>query len=72
MKKILSLVLAVLMLLSCMSFAAAEEKPTLTVWIPVYQFGDGPSDLDFWTKHLQPYADANNFDLIIEIKPWTD
>ena len=72
MKKILSLVLAVLMLLSCMSFASAEEKPTLTVWIPVYQFGEGPSDLDFWTKHLQPYADANNFNLVIEIKPWTD
>lgn len=32
MKKILSLVLALMMVMGCMSFAAAEEKITLNVW----------------------------------------
>ncbi|MBR4081401.1 MAG: extracellular solute-binding protein, partial [Clostridia bacterium] len=32
MKKILALVLAAMMLMSCMSFAAAEEKIVLNVW----------------------------------------
>ena len=33
MKKLTALVLALVMVLSMASFAAAEEKPTLTMWI---------------------------------------
>lgn len=72
MKRILSLILALVLLLSCASFAAADEKPTITVWMPVYQFGDGPDDLTFWNEHLADFAAANNCNIVVEIKPWTD
>ena len=36
MKKLLSIAMVVALLLSCMSFGAADDKPVLTVWIPVY------------------------------------
>ena len=47
MKRILAVLLACVLLVSCMSLAAADEKKVLTVWIPQYQFGDGISDQDF-------------------------
>ena len=72
MKRTLAILLACMMLFSCLSIAAAEDKPTLTVWIPVYQFGDGPDDLTFWNEHLADFAAANNCEIIVEIKPWTD
>ena len=72
MKKYLALALALAMLLGCMSFAAADDKPTLTVWIPVYQFGDGPDDQTFWDEHLADFAAENNCNIVVEIKPWTD
>ncbi len=71
MKKTLALFLALIMLLSVGS-SLAEEPKKLTVWIPVYQFGDGPSDLDFWTEQLADFSKENNVEINIEIKPWTD
>ena len=70
MKRILAILMACMLVLSCVSFAAADEKPTLTVWIPVYQFGEGPDDLTFWTEHLADFAEKNNCDIVIEIKGW--
>ena len=35
-KKVLSILMALVLLMSCMSFALADDKPVLTVWIPVY------------------------------------
>ena len=51
MKKLLALVLAAMLLLSVCSVAAAEEKKTLTFWVPQYQFSKDEkaiSDADFW------------------------
>ena len=38
MKRVFSMLLALTLLISCVSLAAAEEKKSLTVWIPQYQF----------------------------------
>ena len=67
MKKILALVLAAILLLSCCSFAAAEEKESLTVWIPQYQFGDGISDIDFWNAQFVDFCAENNCEVKVEI-----
>ena len=51
MKRLLALLLACALLLSCVSLALAEDKKTLTVWIPQYQFSkdeNAISDQDFW------------------------
>ena len=54
MKRFLAVLLTCALLLSCVSLAAADEKKTLTVWIPQYQFGDGISDQDFWDGVFDP------------------
>ena len=72
MKRTLSVLLAIVLLLSCASIAVADDKPTITVWMPVYQFGTGPDDLTFWNEHLADFAAANNCNIVVEIKPWTD
>ena len=72
MKRTLTLLLALVLLFACACFASADEKPTITVWIPVYQFGSGPDDLTFWNEHLADFAAANNCNIVVEIKPWTD
>ena len=60
MKRFLAVLLACALLLSCVSLAAADEKKTLTVWIPQYQFGDGISDQDFWDGVFDPFEEENN------------
>ena len=72
MKRLFAVLMAAVLLMSCMSFAVADEKPKLTVWIPVYQFGDGPDDQTFWDEHLADFAAANNCEITVEIKPWSD
>jgi len=72
MKRLIAMLLSLALLLSCMSLAVADDKPTITVWIPVYQFGDGPDDQTFWDEHLAGFAEANNCNIVVEIKPWTD
>ena len=72
MKRFLAVFLAVVLMISCLSFAAAEEKKNLTVWIPQYQFGDGISDQDFWDGVFDPFEAENNCEVKVEILPWTD
>ena len=72
MKRFLSVLLACALLLSCMSFAAADEKKTLPVWIPQYQFGDGISDQDFWDGVFDPFEAENNCEVKVEILSWSD
>lgn len=48
--------------------AAAE----LTVWLPVYQFGDGISDEDFWNEKFDAFEAENNCTIKVEIQGWTD
>lgn len=49
--------------------AAATE---LTVWLPVYQFGDGISDEDFWNEKFDAFEAENNCTIKVEIQSWTD
>ena len=72
MKRTLAVLLAMCLLLSLTGAALADEKPTITVWIPVYQFGSGPDDQTFWDEHLADFAQANDCNVVVEIKPWTD
>ena len=52
MKKILSLVLALCMALCMVSFASAEEVPTLKI----ITLGNGqPDNYSAWIEHLNPY-----------------
>ena len=72
MKRFLAVLLACALLLSCVSLAAADEKKTLTVWIPQYQFGDGISDQDFWDGVFDPFEEENNCEVKVEILSWSD
>ena len=73
MKRFLAVLLACALLLSCMSLAAAEDKKTLTVWIPQYQFSkaeDAISDQDFWDGVFDPFEEENNCEVKVEIVSW--
>lgn len=48
--------------------AATELK----LWLPVYQFGDGISDEDFWNEKLDAFEAENNCTVNVEIQSWTD
>ena len=72
MKRILAILLTCALLLGCVSLAAAEDKKTLTVWIPQYQFGDGISDQDFWDGVFDPFEAENNCEVKVEILSWSD
>lgn len=59
--------------------AGGEENPSggnaateLTVWLPVYQFGDGISDEDFWNEKFDAFEAENNCTIKVEIQGWTD
>ena len=75
MKRFLALFLMVTLLASCMVFAQADDKTSLTVWIPQYQFSkdeNAISDIDFWNGILADFAEENNVDVHVEILPWSD
>ena len=72
MKRFVALLLTCALLISCMSIALADEKKTLTVWIPQYQFGDGISDQDFWDGVFDPFEEENNCEVKVEILSWSD
>ena len=40
----------------------------LTVWLPVYQFGDGISDEDFWNEKFDAFEAENNCTIKVEIQ----
>ena len=75
MKRVFSMLLALTLLISCVSLAAAEEKKSLTVWIPQYQFSkaeDAISDQDFWDGVFDKFEAENNCDVKVEILSWSD
>ena len=72
MKRFFAMLLVCAMLLTSVSFAVAEGKQSLTVWIPVYQFGDGISDQDFWDGVFDPFEEENNCEVTVVIQPWSD
>lgn len=75
MKKILALALTALVLLSICSLSVADEKKTLTVWVPQYQFSkteDAVSDADFWNGWFDAFEAENNCEVNVEVLPWSD
>lgn len=75
MKKLLALVLAAMLLLSVCSAVVAEEKKTLTFWVPQYQFSkdeNAISDADFWNEKFDAFEAENNCEVHVEILPWGD
>lgn len=59
--------------------AGGEENPSggnaateLTVWLPVYQFGDGISDEDFWNEKFDAFEAEHNCVINVEIQTWAD
>ncbi len=73
MKRFLSVLLCATLLCSCLSIALAEDKQTLTVWIPQYQFSkaeDAISDQDFWDGVFDAFEAENNCEVKVEIIGW--
>ena len=70
MKKFLSLILALCMVLSLAAFAAAEEMPT----IKIITLGNGqPENYDAWIAHLNPYIEEKiGCKLEVECIGWGD
>ena len=53
------------------SDAPEAEEPSgdpveLTVWLPIYQFGDGISDADFWNGKFDAFEEENNCTINLE------
>ncbi|MBQ9325697.1 MAG: extracellular solute-binding protein [Clostridia bacterium] len=75
MKRFVAMLLVCIMLLSLLSFASADEKKTLTVWIPQYQFSkaeDAISDQDFWDGVFEEFEKENNCEVNVTILSWSD
>ena len=72
MKRFVALLLTCALLAACFGVALADDKKTLTVWIPQYQFGDGISDQDFWDGVFDPFEEENNCEVKVEILSWSD
>ena len=73
MKRMLALLLTFALLLTCVSLAVADEKKTLTVWIPQYQFSkeeDAISDQDFWDGVFDSFEAENDCEVTVEIVGW--
>ena len=85
MKKALAIILAAIMCVGLLAGCGSEPAPTtsggdtasgdpveLTLWLPIYQFGDGISDEDFWNGKLDAFEEANNCVVNLEILSWSD
>ena len=70
MKKYLALVLSIVMLLTMVSIASADEVVTLK-WVMV---GNGmPTNYDAWLEQINPYlAEKIGVNVEMEIIPWGD
>jgi multiple sugar transport system substrate-binding protein len=79
MKKTLTMFLLVALLTTSFAFASGSsessstkevKKTDLLVWLPPFASSSDALDEQFWSETLQPWADANNVNLAIEITPW--
>ena len=51
--------------------ASAEETSKLTFWFPTFASADGEvTDEEFWNEVLEPFEEANNCEVKVEIIPW--
>ena len=74
MKKVLTIVIASMLCLGMLAgcSSSTSEDTELTVWIPVYQFGDGISDEDFWNEKFDAFEEEYGVTINVEILSWTD
>ena len=85
MKKVLALVLTALLCVGLLAGCGTNDPAPatsggsvsgnpveLTVWLPIYQFGDGISDEDFWNEKFDAFEAENNCVINLEILSWSD
>ena len=84
-KKVLAIVLVAVLCVGLLAGCGEDPAPStsggsnvsgdpveLSVWVPVYQFGDGISDEDFWNEKFDAFEAEHNCVVNVEIQTWAD
>ena len=84
-KKVLAIVLVAVLCVGLLAGCGKDPAPStsggsnvsgdpveLSVWVPVYQFGDGISDEDFWNEKFDAFEAEHNCVINVEIQTWAD
>lgn len=84
-KKVLAIVLVAVLCVGLLAGCGEDPVPStsggsnvsgdpveLSVWVPVYQFGDGISDEDFWNEKFDAFEAEHNCVINVEIQTWSD
>lgn len=84
-KKVLAIVLVAVLCVGLLAGCGEDPAPStsggsnvsgdpveLSVWVPVYQFGDGISDEDFWNEKFDAFEAEHNCVINVEIQTWAD
>lgn len=84
-KKVLAIVLVAVLCVGLLAGCGKDPAPStsggsnvsgdpveLSVWVPVYQFGDGISDEDFWNEKFDAFEAEHNCVVNVEIQTWAD
>lgn len=84
-KKVLAIVLVAVLCVGLLAGCGEDPAPStsggsnvsgdpveLSVWVPVYQFGDGISDEDFWNEKFDAFEAEHNCIVNVEIQTWSD
>ncbi len=84
-KKVLAIVLVAVLCVGMLAGCGEDPAPStsggsnvsgdpveLSVWVPVYQFGDGISDEDFWNEKFDAFEAEHNCVVNVEIQTWSD
>ena len=84
-KKVLAIVLVAVLCVGMLAGCGEDPAPStsggsnvsgdpveLSVWVPVYQFGDGISDEDFWNEKFDAFEAEHNCIVNVEIQTWSD
>lgn len=84
-KKVLAIVLVAVLCVGMLAGCGEDPAPStsggsnvsgdpveLSVWVPVYQFGDGISDEDFWNEKFDAFEAEHNCVVNVEIQTWAD
>ena len=84
-KKVLAIVLVAVLCVGLLAGCGKDPAPStsggsnvsgdpveLSVWVPVYQFGDGISDEDFWNEKFDAFEAEHNCVVNVEIQTWSD
>lgn len=84
-KKVLAIVLVAVLCVGLLAGCGEDPAPStsggsnvsgdpveLSVWVPVYQFGDGISDEEFWNEKFDAFEAEHNCVVNVEIQTWSD